>query len=120
MNYKSISDISTCIRSNIHKIPQDVDLIVGIPRSGLLAGSVLALHLNIPIVDLVGFVENRKIKYGRTRSIRNPGLITPTDANHILIVDDSVWSGKSMATAVKMIEAANHGVRLEYFPQADT
>jgi len=111
MNYRSISDISTCIRSNIHRIPQDVDLIVGIPRSGLLAASVIALHLNIPIIDLEGFVENRKIKYGRTRAIKNPGIITPKHAKHILVVDDSVWSGKSMATAVKLVETANHGCR---------
>jgi uncharacterized HAD superfamily protein len=109
MNYKSIGELSSCIRSNLHKIPQDVDLIVGIPRSGLLAGSVLALHLNIPIVDLEGFVENRKIKYGRTRSIRNPKIKAPKDADHILVVDDSAWSGKSMAAAVKLIESANFG-----------
>jgi len=115
MNYRSIGDISECIRSNLYKIPQDVDLIVGIPRSGLLAGSVLALNLNIPIVDLEGFVENRKIKYGQTRPIRNPGIITPKDAKHILVVDDSVWSGKSMTAAVQLIESANFGSRYTTF-----
>ena len=111
MNYRSIGDLSISVNSNLHKIPQDVDLIVGIPRSGLLAGSVVALALNIPIVDLEAFIENREIQYGGTRSIRNPGIATPADAKHVLIVDDSSRTGESIAAAVKLIEKTNFGCK---------
>lgn len=109
LNYRSIGDISLSINSNLHKVPQDVDLIVGIPRSGLLAGSVFALTLNIPIVDLEAFIENRTIRHGGTRSIRNPGLARPEDAKHVLIVDDSARTGNSITEAVKLIEGADFG-----------
>ena len=60
MNYRSVNDLNHCIVANLHRLPRDIDLVVGIPRSGVLAASLIALHLNLPLVDLDGFIEGGK------------------------------------------------------------
>ncbi len=111
MNYRSLADISITVNQNLHRIPDDVDLIVGIPRSGLLAGSTIALALNVPIADLESFIENRRITYGGTRSARQSVPTFPREAKHVLIVDDSVRTGSAMGTALKKIRDANLSCR---------
>ncbi len=64
MNFRSIQDLNEAIVRGLPRIPRDVDLVVGIPRSGLLAGSILALHLNVPLTDLQGLIEGRTIQSG--------------------------------------------------------
>lgn len=102
MEYRSFSDLSTAINNNITKIPHDVDLIVGIPRSGLMAGNLMALHLNVPIVDLDGYLENTRINAVNAISTRNT-LRCPKDAHHVLLVDDTIYAGKSMIHAENLI-----------------
>ena len=52
LNFITISMLNNTIYKNINKIPKDVDLIVGIPRSGLLVANLLALYLNIKLTDI--------------------------------------------------------------------
>ena len=52
LNFITISMFNNTIYKNINKIPKDVDLIVGIPRSGLLVANLLALYLNIKLTDI--------------------------------------------------------------------
>lgn len=102
MEYKSFADLSADIVKNLNKIPSNVDLVVGIPRSGLLAGHLISLCLNIPLIDLDGFIYNRKISHslsGKNKSIYS----LPREAKHILIVDDTVLTGRSMAYAREKI-----------------
>ncbi|MEX0686708.1 MAG: phosphoribosyltransferase family protein [Balneolales bacterium] len=105
MEYRSYKDLSKAIISNIYKIPNDVDLIVGIPRSGLMAGNLIASSLNLPIIDLDTFLSNYKL----SREIKGSTSIhydLPRDAKHVLLVDDSIYAGKSMAHAKALIKKA--------------
>jgi orotate phosphoribosyltransferase len=92
MNYKSFADLSQDIKFNLHKIPRDVSLIVGIPRSGLLAANLLAVYLNLPLTDIDSFV-NRKIL---SSGFRGKGYEKDAFNGKILIVDDSIYSGKAL------------------------
>lgn len=105
MNYRSLSDLSQAIRDNLHRLPADIDLVVGIPRSGLLVANVMALMLNLPLASLRGFLENHPLEVGRTRKCSRNALVLPGDAQHVLVVDDSIASGGSMAQARAHIEA---------------
>jgi uncharacterized HAD superfamily protein len=87
-------------------------LIVGIPRSGLLAGSIVALAMNIPLVEMEAFLQNREISHGGTRSLRNSRIAAPADAKHILLVDDSSRTGKSIVEAVNAIEETDFGCKV--------
>ncbi|RUU06821.1 phosphoribosyltransferase, partial [Mesorhizobium sp. M7A.T.Ca.TU.009.01.3.2] len=37
MHYRSISDMNDAIVRGLHRLPRDIDLVVGVPRSGVLA-----------------------------------------------------------------------------------
>ncbi len=60
MNYRSISDLNQVILKRLYIIPRDIDLIVGIPRSGMFPANLLALYLNKPVTDLGSFIKPEK------------------------------------------------------------
>ncbi|MFO7704089.1 MAG: phosphoribosyltransferase, partial [Halopseudomonas sp.] len=76
-----------------------MDLIVGIPRSGMLVASIIALKLNLPLTDLYSFVRNDELTRGNTRNYKHHALAKTQDAKKILLVDDSIASGNSMCEA---------------------
>jgi uncharacterized HAD superfamily protein len=92
------------IRRNLDRVPRDVDLVVGIPRSGMLAATIVALHLNARVCDLQSFALDIPLSHGRVRSPRQ-GPDRPQDAAHVLLVDDSIASGQSMKDAMTRIRA---------------
>lgn len=114
MNYQSISQLTDHIRVGLWKIPSDVDLVVGIPRSGVLAASIVSLFLNLPFCDLGGLIRNDRLKNGQTRAIRYSELRFPSQARHILILDDSIDTGNSVAAARKAVEQLPLGARVTY------
>ncbi|WBM70856.1 phosphoribosyltransferase family protein [Buttiauxella sp. WJP83] len=96
MHFKNISSLSHDIRKNLFKINKlDVDLVVGIPRSGMIPAYTIALYLNIDCTDIASFINNTPLKKGNTRCYNN-NLSNPHDAKKILLVDDSIDSGRSI------------------------
>lgn len=93
MNYRSVADLNSAIKQWIPELPMDLDLIVGIPRSGLLAANLLALYLNLPLTDVEGLCEGRLLSAGRRLAGEYLDL---SERRNILVVDDSVNSGSQM------------------------
>jgi hypoxanthine phosphoribosyltransferase len=91
IGYKSIEDLSNTIRQNLWKVPNDIDLIVGVPRSGMFCAIFLSTMLNKPVISLEDFIDNRqpsgggRMKFINTNSIKN-----------ILVLDDNVCSGRAI------------------------
>lgn len=113
MNFRSIKDMADAISRHLYKVPRDVDLIVGIPRSGLLAANIVALELNLPLADLDGFVDGGLLRAGSTR--RNPDWITDvSQSRHALVVDDSIWSGAAISKAKERIGTAGFSGKVSY------
>ena len=94
INYRTLNDLNSSTIKNMHKIPSSVDLIVAIPRSGLLLGNIIALYLNKPITTVEMFLRGEIIEHGTTRYIENNG-----EFKHLLIVDDTSNTGNSILTA---------------------
>ncbi|HDZ57885.1 MAG TPA: phosphoribosyltransferase [Pseudomonas xinjiangensis] len=109
MNYRSVGDLSFLTNKHVSKVPRDVELIVGIPRSGMLVASIVSLKLNLPLTDLYSFQRNDDLKKGNTRSYKHNELVKPWDAKKILLVDDSIASGNSMRAAVDMVKQVFSG-----------
>lgn len=55
IEYRSIVDMNNIIVKNLQKLPHDIDLVVGIPRSGMLPANLIALYLNKPFTDIDSF-----------------------------------------------------------------
>ena len=103
LNYKSYQDLSLTINKNIHKIPRDIDLVVGIPRSGMLPATMIGQILNKPVVALDSYLDGKLYEIGQYRRPQN--LITNfSKIKKVLIVDDSINSGASMKKVKEKIE----------------
>jgi uncharacterized HAD superfamily protein len=113
VNFRSIQDLNDAIVRGLPRIPRDVDLVVGIPRSGLLAAGILALHLNVPLTDLQGLLEGRTIRSGARSCRRNTG-VGKGRAKHALVIDDSVLGGSTMQAARKQVAEAGLVSRVTY------
>ena len=98
MQYRSFADMSQSITCNLHLIPEDVDLVVGIPRSGILPAITISLLLNMRYADLDRFLEGHLSGAGSTK--QHSGLIgSLREARHVLVVDDSLNRGCAMREA---------------------
>ena len=104
MNYRSFSDLAYRLRVWAAELPVDIDLVVGVPRSGLLAASLLALHLNVPLTDVEGLVAGRIITSGMRCETDRKMLLSRL---RVLVLDDSLLSGNQMAEVRRLIESAD-------------
>lgn len=105
MNYRTINDLNTLILNNLYKIPQNIDLIIGIPRSGLMIANIIALYLNKRISTPELFSNNVIINNGISRPIDN------NEIKNVLVVDDSCNTGRSINSFKKNI---NHNINYVY------
>ncbi|WP_416137178.1 phosphoribosyltransferase family protein [Halomonas sp. HK25] len=104
MIYKSYKDLGNDIHNNIHQLQgEGYDLVVGIPRSGMIPAYMIALLLNIHCTDLNAFLKNARIAKGHTRK-SSTSLDTAWEAKKVLLVDDSLKTGNSMQEAVEAIQ----------------
>lgn len=108
MNYRSLNDLSGLVTRFAGRIDHDIDLVVGIPRSGMLAASIIALKLNLPLTDLYSFLRNDELKRGSTRTYKRNELLRAQDARKILLVDDSVATGQSLNQALEKLQQAGY------------
>ncbi len=112
MNFRSIAQLSDQVHAWSRKLPHDIDLIVGIPRSGLLVANLLALYRNLPLTDLEGLLEGRMLTTGhRGKKLGAAGYLS--QPRNVLVLDDSVFTGKQLDRAKKMIADADlpHTIR---------
>lgn len=107
MHYRSLFDLNATIAANAHRLPRDIDLVVGIPRSGLLAANLLSLLTNLPLADLDGYLEERLTSAGKTKP--QDKLRPFADIRKVLILDDSINTGGAMVEARQRIAAAGFG-----------
>lgn len=97
MHYRSVADLNRAVIAWADVLPRDVSLVVGIPRSGLLSATLLALHLNVALADLDGWLEGRHLGVGHR------GVRTSPSSGSVLVVDDSVDSGAATAEARRKV-----------------
>lgn len=97
MRYITLSDFCNTIRNNIHKIPHDVDAVLGVPRSGMIAASIVSEYLNIPLGDV-----NTLVFSGGDRM----KLLESKPIKKVLVIDDSTFSGKSMRETKEKLKNA--------------
>ena len=106
MQYISYEDLSNDIRNNLYKIPSDIDLIVGIPRSGMMVASIIGLLLNKSVMSLDNFINGMDPTGGFRFGLKKP----LSEMKKVLVIDDTVFFGNSMVKArneLKSVEESN-------------
>jgi uncharacterized HAD superfamily protein/adenine/guanine phosphoribosyltransferase-like PRPP-binding protein len=108
MHFRSITNLYQDVWSSLHRLPHDIDVVVGVPRSGMLPATMIALAGNLPLADLDGFLEGRLLSAGKTRreidGAKVKGFV------HALIVDDSCRTGASMREARAKLASIRHKI----------
>ena len=93
MNFRSYSDLVALVRRNLWRLPHDIDLIVHVPRSGIIPAAQIALQRNLPIVSLdeylAGADDGARFSARPRRAKGGSG--------RVLVVDDSVGDGAALA-----------------------
>ena len=90
INYRTFGDLASCIKRNLHMLP-DYDLVVGIPRSGMVPAYMIGMFLNKKVCSLDELINDIVPSSGYSREIS-----TPLTVKRILIVDDSIHSGVAL------------------------
>lgn len=98
LEFRTFGDLAHCIRKHLHKIPADVDLIVGIPRSGMIPAYTIALFMNKKCCSLDEFLAGCEVSNGYRP-------LTKTEVRKVLVVDDSCYSGRAIDTARERLAA---------------
>jgi uncharacterized HAD superfamily protein/orotate phosphoribosyltransferase len=110
MSFRDMADLERAMHTVALEVPGDVELVVGVPRSGLLAASILALQLNLPLTDVAGFLEGRTLGKGH-RPAQDLG---ESGAKRVVVVDDSVLSGREMRRVREQIDRAGVDAEVTY------
>lgn len=91
-HYFSTEQLVSDVRELLGRLPSDVGAVAGIPRSGLLPASMLAMLLHVPLFEI------------SNHGVRSIGQGERLDRNRLaggklLVVDDSIYSGIAMEAA---------------------
>ena len=101
MKFVTLSEMAGAIRKNVWKIPHDIDFVIGIPRSGVIAAGIIAEFLNAPLIDIDSFVFGAHPTGGRRlRFHKGSGRTKPK----VLVVDDTIFHGRSLKGAKDKLE----------------
>lgn len=109
MYYRNIADLNLIILKRLSVLPRDFDLIVGIPRSGMLPANLLALYLNKPYTDIDSFLNGHIYKAGERGQ-----FFDVKDYRKILVVDDSIASGSAMLKSKERLKEYNSDFDLKF------
>jgi orotate phosphoribosyltransferase len=98
--YRSFDDLNRLVRESAQKLPTDIDVVIGVPRSGLLVANLIALHLHVPLAELNGFARGELLYHGWRIAQRGelPAF------RKALVVDDSVTSGAELRNAQEKLK----------------
>lgn len=111
MKFVTLADLAATIRRNVHKIPHDVDFVIGVPRSGVIASSIIAEFLNAPLIDVDSFAAGALPTGGRrSRFHRRPA----TERHRVLVVDDTIFHGRSLRAAKEKLAPFDRAFGYEF------
>ena len=111
MKFVTLADLAATIRRNVHRIPHDVDFVIGIPRSGVIAASIIAEFLNAPLIDVDSFAAGALPTGGRrSRFHRRPA----TERPRVLVVDDTIFHGRSLRAAKEKLAPFDRAFGYEF------
>ncbi len=101
-NFRTISDLTSLVRDQAAHLPRDIDLVVGVPRSGLLAATMVALLRNLPLATPETLARGEFLGGGQSRGMKGAPAIDRV--LRPLVVDDSVHTGSAMTAAKTAVE----------------
>lgn len=96
LQFRGTADLHGAVLKGIPLLPRDLDLVVGVPRSGLIPAALISTYLALPLTDVNGFLEGRLLRSAPGADQRVDEAEIVRRARRVLIIDDSVGHGSEM------------------------
>ena len=106
INFVTFDMLNKLLIQNLHRIPHDVDVVVGVPRSGLILANIISCYLNKPLTDVAGILDGKFFDAGRTKNKTDWARDFST-VKKILVVEDSVYTGDSINRIKQRLSTVN-------------
>jgi hypoxanthine phosphoribosyltransferase len=106
VDFVTLDELAVWTRELRGRLPGAIDVVVGVPRSGMIPASMIATGLGLPLTTPDLFAEGR---CWTSRLLEPPAK---GSLRSILLVDDSVDRGSSLEAARRQIEAAGEDLRI--------
>jgi len=107
VTYRTMTDLNADVKRLLAVLPSDIDIVVGIPRQGLIPATLIAMYRNLPLADVNSFCKGEFYSGHR-------GRFKFADCKRALVVDDSLSSGRSLKETRKKIAEAGLQVEILY------
>jgi uncharacterized HAD superfamily protein/hypoxanthine phosphoribosyltransferase len=107
LQYRNYEDLNKLIYLADFQAYRDFDLVVGVPRSGMIPAYMIGLILNLPVLDIESFIS------GLTPYVGNRIQQKQKKVNKVLVVDDSIIFGRQLHI-VKEKLSQFHSVDFKY------
>lgn len=95
MAYYDYNTVNKLIYDKLYKIPQNIELIVCIPRSGMIIGTIIGEYRNLPVCTISEYLNNISTEKCAVHS-KAKQFISEYDYKNILLVDDTCSSGETL------------------------
>lgn len=95
VNFITFNMLNRLIVQNLYRLPHDIDVIVGVPRSGMIVANIISCYLNKPLTDVAGVIAGKLFDAGSTK-VKTDWVRDFSTVKKILVVEDSVASGASI------------------------
>lgn len=107
LNVRTLADMQAAIVRNLHRLDRSkFDVVVGIPRSGMVPAAMIATMWQKPLSTPEAYAAG--IVHGRSGRAEAPG-------RRVLLVDDSCNKGRAMASALAKLPKGTKATRLAIF-----
>lgn len=101
IQYRNYEDLNKLIhQADLHAY-RDFDLVIGVPRSGMIPAYMIGLLLNLPVLDIESFIS------GVTPYVGNRLQQNTKEVRKVLVVDDSIKFGRQLQVIKEKISKFN-------------
>jgi hypoxanthine phosphoribosyltransferase len=99
IEWRTLDDMTALCRANVDRVRAlKPDIVVGVPRSGMLPAAQIALALGLPLADLHSFCNGAAWD-------RRGARLNALQRCRVLLIDDASAFGKTMKASIAAIEA---------------
>ena len=112
VNFRSLNDLNGLITSSIDRFYGKYDFIVGIPRSGLIPASIIALQLNKPVWPIEAILTEKDPVEFTHRKVDH-SLTSEENKPRVLFVDDSIGAGTAYKKLCENLKLSGASFRFD-------